>query len=60
MEGHLEGLHYQHNFKNVTVPPVWMLYPDGIIHLQQDHSTIHDSRVVQQREARQADVEILD
>ena len=37
-----------------------MLYPDGIIHLQQDQSSIHDSRVVQERVARQADVELLD
>ena len=37
-----------------------MLYPGGIIHLQQDHSSIHDSRVVQERVARQADVELFD
>jgi len=37
-----------------------MLYPDGITHLQQDHSCIHDSRVVQERLPRQADVELLD
>jgi hypothetical protein len=36
-----------------------MLCPDGIIHLQQDHSSIHDSRVVQERLSRQAD-ELLD
>jgi hypothetical protein len=32
-----------------------MLYPEGIIHLQQDHSSIHDSRVVQEWLLRQAD-----
>ena len=37
-----------------------MLYPDGIIHLQQEHSSILDSRVVQERVAWQADVKILD
>jgi len=37
-----------------------MLYPDGVIHLQQDHSSIHDSRVVQEWLSRQADVELLD
>jgi hypothetical protein len=36
-----------------------MLYPDSIIHLQQDHS-IHDSRVVQEWLSRQADVELID
>jgi len=37
-----------------------MLYPDGIIHLQQDHSSIHDSRVVQEWLLRQANVKLLD
>jgi hypothetical protein len=46
--------------QNVTVPSVWMLYPDGVIHLQQDHSSIHDSCVVQEWLLRQADVEHLD
>jgi hypothetical protein len=38
------GSGYQHILQNVIVPAVQMLYPDGIIHLQQDHSSIHDSR----------------
>ena len=42
------------------VPSVRMLYPDGIIHLQQDHSDIHDSRVVQEWLSRQVDVQLLD
>jgi len=37
-----------------------MLYPHGVIHLQQDHSSIHDSRVVQEWLSRQADVELHD
>jgi len=37
-----------------------MLYPDDIIHLQQEHSSILDSHVVQETVARQADVKILD
>ena len=60
IEGDLDGLHYQHNLQNVTVPSVRMLYHDGIIHLQQEHSSIPDSRVVQERVARQADFKILD
>jgi len=59
-EGHLNGLYYQHILQNVTVPSVWILHPDSIIHLQQDHSFIHDSRVVQEWLSRQADVELLD
>ena len=43
IEGQLDGLHYQHIFQNVTVPSVWVFYPEFIIHLQQDHSSIHDS-----------------
>jgi len=60
IEGQLDGLHYQHILQNVMVPSVRMLYPDNIVHLQQDHSTIHDSRVVQELLSRQADVELLD
>jgi len=37
-----------------------MFYPDGMIHLQQDHSSIHDSRVVQEWLSRQADIELND
>ena len=60
IEGQLDGLHYQHILQNVMVPSVRMLYPDNIVHLQQDHSTIHDSRVVQEWLLRQANVELLD
>jgi len=42
------------------VTSVRILYPDGIIHLQQDQSSIHDSHVVQERLLRQADVKHLD
>ena len=42
------------------VPSVRMLYPDGIIHLQQDYSSIHDPRVVQEWLSRQADIELID
>ena len=37
-----------------------MLYPNGITHLQHDHSSIHVSHVVQEWLSRQADDEILD
>jgi len=42
------------------VPSVWMFYPDGVIHLQQDHTSIHDSCVVQEWLSRQANVKLLD
>jgi hypothetical protein len=42
------------------VPSVRVLYPDGVFQFQQDHSSIHDSRVVQEWLSRQADVELID
>ena len=42
------------------VPSVCMLYPDVLIHLEQDHSSIHDSRVVREWLSWQADVELTD
>jgi len=60
IEGCQDGLHYQHILQNVTVLSVWILYPEGIIHLQQDHSSINDCRVVQEWLSRQADVKLLD
>jgi hypothetical protein len=48
IEEHLEGLQYKHILKHVMVPSVRVLYPDGVIQFQQDHSSIHDSRVVQE------------
>jgi hypothetical protein len=41
------------------VPSLRMLYPDGIIHFQQDHSSIHDSRVVREWLSLQADVKLI-
>jgi len=46
--------------QNVMVSSVWILHPDGIIHLQQDHFSIHDSRVIQEWRSRQADLKLLD
>ena len=60
IEGHLDSLQYKHILENVMVPSVRMLYPDGIIHFQQDHSSIHDSCMVQEWLSLQADVELID
>jgi hypothetical protein len=60
LEGHLDSLQYQHILQNVMLPSVRMLSPEGIIHFQQDHSSIHDSRVVQEWLSLQADVELID
>jgi hypothetical protein len=37
-----------------------MLYPEGIIHFQQDHSSIHDSCMVQAWLSLQADIKLID
>jgi transposase-like protein len=58
--GHLDSLQYKHIFYNVMVPSVQMLLPDSIIRFQQDHSSVHDSRVVQEWMSLQAEVELID
>jgi hypothetical protein len=58
--GHLDGLQCKHVLQNVMVPSMRMLYPDGIIHFQLEHSSIHFCRVVQERLSLQADVELID
>jgi hypothetical protein len=42
------------------VTSVRVLYPDGVIQFQQDHSSIHDSRIVQEWPSWQADVKLND
>jgi hypothetical protein len=37
-----------------------MFYPDSVIQFQHDHSSIHDSRVVQEWLSQEADGEIID
>jgi len=58
--GHPDSPQYKHILQNVMVPSVQMLCPDGINHLQQDLSSIHDSRVVQERLSLQAEVKLTD
>jgi len=60
IEGHLDGLLYKHILQNVMVTSVRMLYPDGLIHFQQGHSTIYDSHVVHEFLLLQAEVELID
>ena len=48
IDGHLDCLLYKHILLKVMVPSVHMLYPDGIIHFQQVHSSIYYSHVVQE------------
>jgi hypothetical protein len=57
---HLDSLQNKHILKNVMAPSVRMLYPDGIIQFQQDHSSIRGCRVVQEWLSLQADIELTD
>lgn len=60
IDGHLNSIQYLHILENVMIPSVRLLYPDGMIMLQQDHSPIHDSQVVQNWLARRGDIELVD
>jgi hypothetical protein len=56
----MDSLRYKHILQNVMVVSVGMLYSSGIIHFQRDHSSIHDSHVVQKWLSLQASVELID
>jgi len=58
--GYLDSLLYLHILQDVMVPTVRMLYRAGIIHFQQDHFFVHDSRVVREWLLLQADVQLID
>jgi len=58
--GHLDNLQYQHILQNVMLPPVRMLNSDGILHFQQDHTSSHDSCVVQEWLSLQANIKLID
>jgi hypothetical protein len=60
IEGHLDNLQYKHISQNIMVSSVRTHYPNGIIHFQQDHSSIHDSHVVQEWLSLHAEVEFID
>jgi len=60
IERHLDGFQYMHILQNVMVPSVRMLFPRGIIQFEQDHSSIHDCRVVQEWILLQADIALID
>jgi len=57
---HMDRLQYKYTLQNVMVPSIRMLYHDGIIHFQEDHSSIQHSRVVKEWLSLQADVEFID
>ena len=58
IKGHLDDQQHQHILQNEIAPPVWMLHTNNIIHLQEAHSSIHNSRVAQEWLSQRADVEL--
>jgi hypothetical protein len=57
--GHMDRLQYMLILQNVMASSVLILYHDGIIHFQEEHSIQH-SRVVIESLSLQADVEFID
>jgi hypothetical protein len=46
--------------EHMIVPSVRLLYPDGVIQFQQNHSSIHNFHVVKEWLSWQADVKVTD
>jgi hypothetical protein len=51
---------YPHVLRDIMVPSVQEMYPDGVINFQQDQSPIHKSQLLQGWLADQNEVKLLD
>jgi hypothetical protein len=60
IDGHLDGAQYLHVLRDIMVPSVREMYPDGVINFQQDQSPVHKSQLLQGWLAIQNEVELLD
>jgi hypothetical protein len=60
IEENPDDLQYKQIFKHVMVSSVRLLYPNGEIQFQQDHSFFHDSHVVRKWLSWLAGVELID
>jgi hypothetical protein len=58
--GCLDGAQYAHILRDIMVPSVRKMYPDGVINFQQDHSPVHKSQFLQGWLADQNEMELLD
>jgi hypothetical protein len=56
----LYGAQYLHILRDIMVPSVREMYPDGVINFQQDQSPVHKSHLLQGWLADQNEVELLD
>jgi hypothetical protein len=43
IDGHLDEAQYLHILRDIMVPSVQEMYPDGVINFQKDQSTVHKS-----------------
>ena len=59
VENRLTAEQYLHILKNVMLPSVRSIYPDGVIQFQQDRSPIHTARLVHNWLASQGDIDVL-
>jgi hypothetical protein len=60
IDGRLNGAQYFHILRDIMVPSVRDMYPDGIINFRQDQSPVHKSQLLQGWLADQNKVELLD
>jgi hypothetical protein len=60
IDGRLDGAQYLHILRDIMVPSVREMYPDGVINFQQDQSPVHKSQLLQGCLADQNEVELLD
>jgi hypothetical protein len=58
-DGRLDGAQYLHILRDIMVSSVREMYPDGVIHFQQDQSPVHKSQLLQKWLADQNEVELL-
>jgi hypothetical protein len=60
IDGGLDGAQYLHILKDIMVPSVREMYPDGVINFQQDQSPVHKSQLLQGWLEDQNEMEPLD
>jgi hypothetical protein len=60
IDGRLDRAQYLHILRDIMVPSVREMYPDGVINFQQEQSSVHKSQLLQRWLADQNEVELLD
>lgn len=60
IQDRLDGTQYLHILRDIMVPSVRQMYPDGEIYFQHDNSSVHKSKLVQEWLAQQEEFQVLD